>query len=289
MPCYRPLHAWQLDDGSIVFRELPNCRRALELPCGKCIGCYLERSRVWAVRIMHEAQMYDHSSFVTLTYDDDRLPEYGNLRHVDFRNFMKRLRRAFGPVRFFMAGEYGDERKRPHFHACLFGVHFADRKHFKVGDSGAKLYTSEALSTLWPFGHASVGDVTFESAGYVARYVTKKVGADLEPDRYLRWNDSGEAYWLTPEYCQMSRMPGIGYKWWQKYGQEVLNRGNVVMNGVEMKVPRYYGKLCSDPAFDWVEQQGIDKFKPEDNTEERLIVRERVTNAALTFKKRILQ
>lgn len=231
---------------------------------------------------MHECQMYEMNSFVTLTYDEDHVPLDGSLNHKHFRLFMKRVRRAFGPTRFFMSGEYGGQFGRPHYHACLFGVYFEDRKLLSTSGAGSDLYSSETLSSLWERGYASVGDVTFSSAAYVARYVVKKVG-----EKHIRVDGDGAV--LEPEYGQMSRRPGIGYTWWQKYGQEVLNRGNVVMDGIEMKVPRYYGKLCSDPAFDWVEQQGIGKHKSEDQTDDRLYAREVVAEARLKLKKRGLE
>lgn len=195
-----------------------------------------------------------------------------------------------GPFRFLMSGEYGEVRDRPHFHACVFGLHFADRKFFKKGQSGSALYTSDTLSALWPLGHAGVGDVTFESAGYVARYVIKKIArGKTDDERYLRHDANGVAYWLEPEFAQASNRPGLGAGWWLKYGKEVLNRGNVVMNGVEMKPPRYYSKICKSPAYDWVEFQALlNMGDPNENSEGRLRVREIVAKARLKFKKREL-
>ncbi len=271
-----------------MFNETGAIRRPLFLPCGKCIGCRIERTRVWAVRCMHEAQMHDFNSFVTLTYDDEHVPRDGSLRYEHLRLFFKRLRRKMGPFRYFACGEYGEEGGRPHYHACLFGLYFGDRELFSSGGSGSRLYTSKLLSALWPYGFASVGDVEFKSAQYVAGYVTKKLSGVAAEERYLRFDEYGVAYWLEPEGGRMSRRPGIGANWWSSFGQEVLNRGNVVMSGVEMKVPRYYGKLCKDPAFDFVEQSAINKFKAEDNTPERLAVREIVALAGVAQNKRKL-
>ena len=125
MPCYHPWLAYQCLDGSVVSVERKGkgaVVRTLTLPCGQCVGCRLERSRQWAIRCMHEAQLHERNSFVTLTYKGD-VPDEG-LRYRDFQLFMKRLRKyASGQqIRFYMCGEYGDEKGRPHFHACLFGV-----------------------------------------------------------------------------------------------------------------------------------------------------------------------
>lgn len=291
MPCYYPLQAWQRDDNSITFEERGgDVRRALVLPCGRCIGCRLESSRCWAVRCMHEAQMHDFSSFITLTYDDAHLPYRGDLHYPDFKKFCRRMVKRLGKFRFFMAGEYGDLNDRPHYHAIVFGLFFADRKFFKQSPAGFNIYTSDTLSALWPYGHASVGDVSFESAAYVARYVTKKVTGDSAAEHYQRVDElTGEVYSLTPEFSKCSNRPGIGFDWWQKYGKEVLARGNVVMDGVEMKPPRYYAKICKDPKYDWLEFQAQLKYKPEENTESRLITRELVTKSRLALKKRNLK
>ena len=77
-----------------------------------------------------------------------------------------------------MCGEYGEDFSRPHYHALLFNCFCPDRKKHSTGDSGSVIYTSEALTKLCPFGLSSIGDVTFESAAYVARYVMKKITGD---------------------------------------------------------------------------------------------------------------
>ena len=51
--------------------------------------------------------MHMFNSFVTLTYDDDHLPEYNSLNYKHFQDFMKRLRKSHNGVRFYMCGEYG--------------------------------------------------------------------------------------------------------------------------------------------------------------------------------------
>ena len=101
-----------------------------------------------------------------------------SLNYKHFQDFMKRLRKSHSGVRFYMCGEYGEDFSRPHYHALLFNCSFPDRKKHSTGDSGSVIYTSEALSKLWPFGFSSIGDVTFESAAYCSRYIMKKVTGD---------------------------------------------------------------------------------------------------------------
>lgn len=300
MSCFYPLSAWQLGDGNVVFVEQGDVRRALQLPCGQCIGCRIDRSRQWAVRCVHESSLFEHSCFVTLTYDDDHL-ERMSLHYRDFQLFMKRMKRkdSFARVRFFMCGEYGEENFRPHFHAMLFGAFFSDREYFRSLPSGSRIYTSKELAGLWPHGFSSIGDVTLESAAYVARYAAKSAlsghdGKRRDVTQGFVDAETGEYMPFVPEFCRMSLKPGIGAMWYETYGKEVFPRDAVRVNGAEMKVPKYYDRL----------QERADAFAREytvflrgqraaaasgDNTRERLNVREAVMKARLSFKKRGLK
>lgn len=293
MPCYHPLTGFRVEgDSKIVFNEpAVGCLGVLQLPCGQCVGCRLERSRQWAMRCMHESQMYDGSSFVTLTYDDEHLPDEGGLCYRDFQLFMKRVRKRLGPTRFFMCGEYGEQFSRPHFHAALFGLWFPDLLPYKHLPSGSKIFTSELLSELWGNGFCSVGDVTFESAAYIARYVLKKVGNDVERLGTVDYS-TGALSVKRAEFSQASRRPGLGYPWLERFHTDVFPRDEVVIRGVKMKPPRYYdGK-----AEDFLSLGGLLELESErlakidhastDGTPDRLAVRELVTNARLAFKKR---
>lgn len=259
-----------MSDGSVKFvsRNKAGVEGTLELPCGQCIGCRLERSRQWAMRCLHEASLYDRNAFITLTYDDSHLPPGGSLSYPDFQRFMKRLRRRIGSkVRFYAGGEYGEQGTiRPHFHACLFGYDFPDKIFFKRSASGDKLYTSKLLESLWPYGISSVGDVTFQSAAYIARYCVAKRTGDaakswyacdefVDEDGVIR--DS-----VTPEFNRMSLKPGIGSRWLEKFKTDVYPRDYVVVNGVKVKPPKYYDVLFEreDPGTfsDIVAQRELD-------------------------------
>lgn len=291
MACFHPLQAFQTDAGKIVFSDRRAEWRELTLPCGQCIGCRVERSRQWAVRCMHEASLYDVNSFVTLTYDEANLPANGSLRYRDYQKFMKRLRKTGRKARFFCCGEYGGERGRPHYHACLFGVGFGDRVYYRSMPSGADLYTSEELERLWPFGFSSVGDVTFESAAYVARYVLKKVGSDVERLGVLDMS-TGELALRAEEFVRMSLKPGVGAPWLAKFQTDVYPRDEVIVRGVKCKPPRYYDKLVDGEMFmDDVEYRRYCKSLETvaDSSVERLRVREICTRARLSFKSRGLE
>lgn len=180
------------------------CRRpymmgSLECPCGGCLSCRINRRRVWAHRILLESFKHGDSCFVTLTYDNDHLPE--KLVKSDYQNFLKRLRKSLAPrkIRYFLAGEYGELSGRPHFHLAVFGldaitaggldgrsglVHAA----WIVGRTSAG-YDDSSL------GYTFVGSLTWESAQYIAGYLTKKAASDEKSIR---------------EFSRMSLRPGIG-------------------------------------------------------------------------------
>lgn len=290
MPCYRPLTAWRDGLGTVSFVDRGQGDQLL-LPCGRCIGCRLERSRQWATRIMFEAQMHEASSFITLTYDDANLPFPPSLRYRDFQLFMKRLRIKYGAVRFYMCGEYGESTFRPHFHACLFGLDFSDKVIWSVSPRGDHLYRSPNLERIWPFGISTIGELTFESAAYVARYVLKKITGDLAEEHYS-WTDvdTGEVYAREPEFAHMSLRPGIGASWFDKYSDDVYDDHDfVVVNGKTCKPPRYFDKLLrrldvsrGTHEYDLIKSERSCGPTSVHASESRLVAREMVARAALS-------
>ena len=245
MRCFFPVTVWLTVDGGVSFVERgSNLLREISIRCGRCVGCRLHRVNSWTVRCVHEAKMHPVNSFVTLTYDSGNLPTHGSLHYPDFQLFMKRLRKKVGPVRFFMCGEYGEALSRPHYHALLFGVSFGDAVVHNSVYSKSPIYRSETLSRLWPHGHSSIGEVNSKTAAYCAGYVMKKVTGDLAEDHYTRLIPStGELVKVVPEFARMSLKPGLGASWFAKYGREVANFDNVVIDGKEMPAPRYYDSL----------------------------------------------
>lgn len=251
MTCYHPIKAYyakQLNPTgkrSIVF----NVREAIDdrsvtLSCGNCISCRLERSRQWAIRCMHEAKMHQENCFLTLTYDENNLRSDQSLHKEDFQKFFKRLRKQLYPQspRYYMCGEYGETTNRPHFHACVFGYRPHDLTIYKTNASGHVLYNSKSLQKIWTAGHAVIGELTFESAAYVARYVLKKVNGKQAEQHYQHMNAYGEIIQKLPEYNQASLKPAIGKTWLDKYGQYIQEHDFLVVNGRKVKPPKYYDK-----------------------------------------------
>lgn len=250
--------------------------------------------------------MHASNCFITLTYDNEHCPKDYSLNYEDFQLFMKRLRKRYTgkTIRFYMAGEYGESFDRPHFHACIFGHDFEDKKVFKRTSTGSTLYTSKILEELWPHGYSSIGDVNFESAAYVARYIMKKQtgkarldekGNLIDPEQHYEFCDleTGELIKRTPEFNKMSLKPGIGQAWFDKYMSDVYPADQVVVRGKKCRPPRFYDgkfkKLFPD-TFDDIqyarELEGRSRF--EDNTLERLAVKEKVALAKLSLLKRKL-
>lgn len=300
MPCSFPITAFQLADGSIVFYEKHRhgSVRSLFLPCGRCAQCRLERSRQWAVRCVHESKLYEDNAFVTLTYDDAHLPVDRGLRYEDFQLFMKRLRRRFcsRTIRFYMCGEYGEERDsrgkvtgglgRPHYHALLFNCRFDDQLYFK-SSGGCTLYTSGVLGELWPLGNHLIGAVTFESAAYCARYCLERVnGPDAARHYEIVNSSSGEIVQRAPEFSRMSLRPGIGAPWLEKFMSDVYPRGEVVSRGRLAKSPRYYDVLFErsggDPSVFQQMRYELAAKQAGDQTDERLQAKELVAIARLS-------
>lgn len=306
MPCFHPLQAFyhssevtKSGKPAVYFRRFRTeahanwslCERAKHpnflIPCGRCSGCRLERSRQSAVRCMNEAQMHSANSFITLTYKPERLPSDRSVHYSEFQLFMKRLRHYYDPgIKFFECGEYGGKFRRPHFHACLFGVDFPDKRFWKMSGR-ERLYISDSLSKLWPDGFSTIGNVSFESAAYVARYVMKKVTGALADEHYEYVNPlNGVLYRLLPEHSKSSNRPGLGRMWYDKYHEDVYPSDCLVVNGKKCKPPRYYDKLLERESPEIYEAVKLERKRkaeetPYDGSRDRLTSKEICFNARM--------
>jgi len=246
MSCAQQLEAYRPALGGPVIFNKPTNGRAytpIQLPCGQCILCRLEHARQWAVRITHEAQLWNQSSFITLTYDDEHLPSQGSLDYSHLQKFWKRLRKALGPLRYYAVGEYGDETNRPHYHACIFGHAFTENRTI-LRDTPTRLWTNELITSSWGMGHVSVGALTFQTAQYTASYVTKKLN---NKRRYVTVNkETGELEALVQPRAFMSLRPAIGRDWLDLHGLSVYDHDRVIINGRPQKPAKYYDR--------WLEQ-----------------------------------
>jgi len=239
---------------------------------------------------MHEKRLHTNSAFLTLTYSDANLPPGGTLVPEHLTNFLKRLRHEYPgeKVRYFACGEYGTNTARPHYHVLLLNQNFADQQLVKSG-SKYNLYNSKRLSRLWPFGQHAIGDVTFESAAYTARYCMKK-------------NQNGKTVkdGRKPEYIVMSRNPGLGKGYFDKYKDEILSHDSIIVNGHPNALPRFYNnelagltELSETSAISLYTKLELIKIKRRrkltyaqrsDNSQRRLRIQELVMLAKLKIK-----
>lgn len=222
MPCDNPLLAEYVGSGEPLkiygsldrFLTLYSSKPMvpwLLLPCGKCLSCRMMQARMWSVRCAYEAKMHDSNCFLTLTYNDEHLPENGSLCRDDYQRFIKRLRKYLDghKIRYFGCGEYGSLNLRPHYHFIIFGWFPPDAVPFFVSGSNV-VYRSALLDSLWrdpdkqPIGFASVGFVSEDSIKYVCRYTLKKLEQKL-PDGVL------------PSFTVASSRPAVGLDFFRRF------------------------------------------------------------------------
>lgn len=247
--------------GSLAERVV---KEFVEIPCGQCVGCRLEYSRQWANRCMLELAYHDSAYFVTLTYNDSHVPKtlYGDqgtgevrcaltLRKRDVQLFFKRLRKAFPDckIRYYLAGEYGGKTHRPHYHAIIYGLKLDDLVFYKRSDQNYRYFTSQSLQDAWsiydpanmifdPIGYVVVGQVTWETCAYTARYIMKKLKGDA--------SSFYELYNLEPEFTLMSRKPGIAAQYYLDnpdcFSKEFIHI-STEKGGIKFRPPKYYDRL----------------------------------------------
>lgn len=237
------------------------------------------------MRCVHEASLYKRNCFITLTYNDENLPERKKLKQEDFTAFIKRLRKKQQGIRFYLGGEYGTENDRPHFHAILFNWDWDDKTYYKTTSAGEKIWLSATLDRLWGHGYASTAEMTFESAAYIARYCMQKITGEAAEEHYKRYDELGE-YHLPPEFNNMSRMPGLGADWYKFYKSDIHTNDYVIINGKETNVPKFYDKILKrtdpDKMQYFKEQREWNGYKQrQDNTPERLLIKEQVAKAKI--------
>lgn len=248
MGCVQPQSAWRLrrGDGITFTRSLGWADRPVAIACGRCLGCQKAKNAQWAIRVLHEAQCHEFNCFITLTIDDEHMPEDQSLDLRHWQLFAKRLRKNVGPFRFFMSGEYGDRTERPHYHACIFGMDFrlADAEPMENTSGKDLLWNSPQLDKLWGMGHVAIGALSYESAHYTAKYLQKRSVKDKGQNR----DERGRLH----EFISMSKNPGIGAEWIRRFKNETLNSQVITHEGKIHAVPKYYeGFFTDDELVKW--------------------------------------
>lgn len=247
MQCINKIKAGFTRSGDITFnkRKADPGIEGFQFECRKCLPCRLNIAREKAVRAIKEAEMHEHNHFITLTYSDEYLKS-PKLQYHDFQNFVKRLREHITrditdpdlkkqlSISYIVTGEYGEKNKRPHWHAIFFNLRLSDLIPLPDTELGHKTFFSPTIERLWGLNDSTsrpnvIGSVTIESAGYVARYASKKLvhGLDHEHD-------------YQPIHKTSSRH-AIGKTWIEKHWKQVFSLGYIRLpNGSQTKIPRYF-------------------------------------------------
>lgn len=274
MRCTKPLHGYHGATNPVtgkpyffITKLVPGDKEPVEIRCGQCTSCRIHKAQEWAIRICHEAKttndLHQPSCFLTLTYNDPSLPVDESISKKELQKFLKRLRKKIHPqqIRYYGCGEYGEKFGRPHYHLILFGYNFPDKELISRTSAG-DLYQSDILEDIWKKGFCTIGEVTLESAAYVARYCMKKVNGKKEKDHYEHMTRYGQIVQLHPEFALMSK--GLGYDWYRENTSDCFPTEFLVVTDKKGKprkaaVPRYYKKKYEeefpDEYFDMVENR----------------------------------
>lgn len=227
-----------------------------EVPCGKCLGCTLDRALEWSNRCLMEMDQFPDEPryFLTLTYDNEHLPvvysptdnaHHATLRYRDVQLFLKRLRKYYPNenIRFLCCGEYGGITLRPHYHMILIGHEFTDLIEFRYDERGYSLFKCPSLEKLWKNGFVSVGTANKDSAGYVARY-------NMKSSQNAEVRELCELVGIEKPRLRGSRRPALGREFILSHAIEFLECGSVWIStesgGVRVALPRYGDKLLQD-------------------------------------------
>lgn len=147
--------------------RLPN-GRSQEVGCRKCRICIDNVTKDWVGRCLAEKRVSGYTASVTLTYGRD---DEGNVNHEraavltysDMQKYFKRVRKNVGPIRYLLAGEYGSQKGRAHWHGIFF---------FRNAVPKHKLF-ERFNEELWPHGHQLWKKPEPSHVKYCCKYIRK--------------------------------------------------------------------------------------------------------------------
>lgn len=267
-------------DNTVDFIDGQIVTDFVEIPCGQCHECRLNRAREWANRCLFEMEYHKQSLFVTLTYDEKHIPKnkvinpdgevttVATLNKKHLSDFMKYLRQEYAKehdnkLRFFGCGEYGSKTHRPHYHVIIFGLELDainDLTFRHTNFQGDRFYTSKMIDKVWKKGLAVVSECTWESCCYTARYIMKKQLGKGAKEYY-------EDMCIEPEFTQMSRMPGIGKQYYLDH-PEIFEKDFISIatgkGGRDIYPPKYFERLYE---ADFPDEAALRKEKRQQSAE----------------------
>jgi len=206
------------------------------LPCGKCAACINRKIQEWTFRLDNERIESKVTYFVTLTYNNYHVPinRYGKmeLQKEHVQQLLKKLRYdhdndpEYGifedhyfkcnlrneKIKYYAVGEYGTEKKRPHYHLVMF-------------NTGKK-----SIIDNWEYGEVDIQiPRSSQAIAYVIKYLHKRI-YNITPKNVKR------------EFSLMSKGIGLGYvdkmKKWHKNNLDILYTSNTHSTKVPMS--RFY-------------------------------------------------
>lgn len=241
LPCLDPIKGYRDRLGKVCFARPRDGSAVLaEVRCGQCVHCRTDTAQRRGVRIYDEVKMAGGQAVMcTLTYDDDHLPPDVGLSSLDLKRFHWRANDMFGGgLKYASAGEYGERRLRPHYHAIFVNRVFDDLRYEGKSRSGFPLYESETLRKLWPFGRAIVSEFHVDVAMYVAGYALKKINGPQAEEHYERQDKFGELHVVSREFFRQSQ--NMGRRFFDKFWEETYVHDARLVNGRKVGVPRRY-------------------------------------------------
>ena len=240
----KPVYTFDLVKSLDPQRLLPDFH--IQIACGQCLACRVRKAQEWSARLWLEWKCTDSPScFLTLTYDEQHVPKDYSLKKEHYQLFLKRLRKSISPrkIRYYVAGEYGAEFKRPHFHIIIFGYDFPDSKipfANVFNRTTCKDYISPEVAKLWPYGFHRISPLSDSCICYVCKYVIKKLTGPLVREYSGR----------VPEFGIGSK--GIARNWYEKFGSDLFDKEFFVWGSKfkRCRPVRYFEKILEKNDFD---------------------------------------
>lgn len=220
--------AQRLTRGSFSkFNIPPFAMKVIETGCYTCSLCKKRRLDDWFIRCICEAKYHKKICFLTLTYNNENLPEKNKLSYDDICKFFKRLRKNSNrKIRYFMCGEYGSKRQRPHYHAVIFGLDSSDRG---------------LIDRSWNKGFIDVGCFSPGSLRYTMKYFLKTLEVRSGEDK---------KHYDEKFFCYSSRNPGLGYQYLLDNYKKLSSQGYILYRGRKYWLPKYFISKIKNEDFD---------------------------------------
>lgn len=263
------VYDWLIQD-NYKFRKLEDLnkqwiasgkvQRIMQIPCGHCWACFLNKAADWATRCMFEAQRWENNYWITLTYDEDHLPiaewikykkyednkewhweilentgdeswQDGTVQIEELQRFINTMRKDFERrghtgIRYFAAAEYGSENHRPHYHIIFFNLPLRLDEFYDAhldNRTHSFSWKSKEIDKWWKQGIAEVTEVEWCNCAYTARYNSKAlIDGAKKQEEYAKQGK-------LKEFITMSRRPGIGNNYFNENMSKIYENDEIII------------------------------------------------------------